>query len=130
MRRRTHHGELERSRTLPSAMIPTTQRDVRWNFIAAVVDAAGWGLAMGLISATTFLPLIVRQLSGSTFDVGLISAGLAIGWYVPGILVARYVERLARVKRYVMVLATIERLFLLMVVPLIYLFGPTRRDAV
>src|SRR5262249_41181724 len=49
------------------------------------------------------------------------------GWYVPGILVARYIERLAVVKRYVIALAIVERSFLLLVVPLIYVVGPRDR---
>jgi MFS family permease len=71
----------------------------------------------------------VRQLSGSTLAVGLISAGMTFGWYVPGILVARHIERLAVVKRYVMALAMVERSFLLLVVPLIYLVGARDRGA-
>jgi MFS family permease len=110
-------------------MTVTSERDLRWNFAVALVDAAGWGLGLGLVSAATFLPLFVRQLSGSTLAVGLISAGMTFGWYVPGILVARHIERLAVVKRYVMALAMVERSFLLLVVPLIYLVGARDRGA-
>jgi MFS family permease len=107
----------------------TSERDLRWNFIAALIDAVGWGLGMGLVSATTFLPMFVRELSGSTLAVGMVSAGMTLGWYVPGILVARYVERLTHVRRYVITLALLERLFLLLVVPLIYLCGNEHRGA-
>lgn len=107
----------------------TGERDVRWNFLAALIDAAGWGLGMGLISAATFLPLFVRQLSDSTLAVGLISTSMIFGMYVPGVLVARRVERLARVKPYVIALAVVERLLLFLVVPLIYLVGPHSRQA-
>jgi MFS family permease len=106
-----------------------SERDLRRNFLAALADAAGWGLGMGLISATTFLPLFVRQLSDSTLAVGLIAAAMTAGMYVPGVFVARHVERLASVKRYVITLAVIERAMLLMVVPLIYLVGPHSRPA-
>jgi MFS family permease len=110
-------------------MRSSSERDLRWNFTAALVDVAGWGLGLGLVSAATFLPLFVRQLSGSTLAVGLISAGMMFGWYVPGILVARRIERLALVKPYVMALAIVERSLLLLVVPLIYLVGPRDRGA-
>src|SRR3712207_5541965 len=60
----------------------------RWNFTAAVIDAAGWGVGMGLVSATTILPLFVRQLTPSPVATGLIQAAMLFGWLVPGILVS------------------------------------------
>jgi MFS family permease len=106
-----------------------SERDMRRNFLAVLTDAAGWGLGMGLISAATFLPLFVRQLSDSTLAVGLIAASMTAGIYLPGIVVARYVERLASVKRFVVTLAVIERGILFLIVPLIYLVGPHSRPA-
>jgi MFS family permease len=105
------------------------REDRRWNFTAAMIDAAGWGLGLGVISHDTFLPLFVTQLHGSDYAVGWIKTLLAFGWYVPGILVAGMIERKARVRRFVMVLAMLERAFLLAMVPLCLWLGPVNRGA-
>src|SRR5262245_30665714 len=99
-------------------------RDLRWNFIAALVDFAGWGLGFGFVSAATFLPLFVRQLTDAAWAIGLISTTLSLGWYVPGILVAHRFERLAVLRGTVMRVAVAERLPLLLMVPLVMALGP------
>jgi MFS family permease len=101
----------------------------RWNFSAALIDAAGWGLGMGVISHDTFLPLFVTELRGSDYAVGWIKTLLAFGWYVPGVLVAGMIERKLRVRSFVMTLAVAERLFLLAMVPLCLWLGPANRTA-
>jgi MFS family permease len=108
-------------------MYPSEDR--RWNFTAALIDAAGWGLGIGIISHDTFLPLFVSDLHGSHFAVGMIKTLLAFGWYVPGIAVAGMIERRARVKSFLMVLAIVERGFLLAMAPLCLWLGPADRSA-
>ena len=77
-------------------------KDEAWNFSAALIDAAGWGLGMGLISDSTFLPLFVHRLTASPLAIGAISSVMTFGWFMPGILVAGPIDRLPRVKSYVM----------------------------
>jgi MFS family permease len=101
-------------------------RDLRWNFIAALVDVAGWGLGFGFVSAATFLPLFVRQLTDAPWAIGLISATLSFGWYIPGILFAHRYERLPIVRHTVLWIAALERLPLLVMVPLVIALGPGR----
>jgi len=103
--------------------------DRRWNFTAALIDAAGWGLGLGIVSHDTFLPMFVSDLHGSHYAVGLIKTLLAFGWYVPGIVVAGMIERRARVKSFVMALAIIERSFLLAMAPLCLWLGAGHRTA-
>ncbi len=90
------------------------ERNVGWNFGAAVIDSCGWGVGMGMISASTILPLFVRQLTPSPFAVGLIQTVMLFGWLVPGILTSPWVEHLPRVKRSVMWVAALERSMLLL----------------
>src|SRR6476469_6967423 len=94
------------------------RRDLLWNFSAGVIDAAGWVTGMGLISATTLLPLFVRQLTDSPVAVGMIQAGMLLGWLLPGILTASWAEGLPRVKPAVMWIAALERLALFLMAPL------------
>jgi MFS family permease len=111
----------------PERMYPPEHR--RRNFLAALIDCAGWGLGIGIISHDTFMPLFVSDLHGSGYAVGLIKTLLAFGWYVPGILVAGKIERLPRVKRSLMILAAGERAFLLALAPLCLWLGPHHRTA-
>jgi MFS family permease len=103
------------------------ERHLRWNFAAAVVDAAGWGVGMTLISATTILPLFVRELTPSPVAVGMIQAVMLFGWLLPGILVSGAVDRFPRVKPSVMWIAALERLVLLALAPLCLMLGPSHR---
>lgn len=105
------------------------RRDLRWNFGAAVIDAAGWGVGMGLISPLTILPLFVAQLTRSEVAIGLITASQAFGWLVPGILVSAWLERQPRVKHSVMWIAMLERVMLLLMAPLCLWLGPHHRPA-
>jgi MFS family permease len=97
--------------------------DLRWNFGAGVIDAAGWGAGMSLVSATTILPLFVSRLTDSPVAVGMIQAVMLFGWLLPGILVSGWVERLPRVKTSVMWIAALERLALFVLAPLCLFFG-------
>ncbi len=97
---------------------------MRWNFGAAVIDAAGWGLGMGIIAYSTILPLFVGHLTRSPLAVGLIQAVMHCGWLLPGILVAGWWERMPRVKRPLMVIAGLERVQLLLIAPLCLWLGP------
>ncbi|HEU4752758.1 MAG TPA: MFS transporter, partial [Armatimonadota bacterium] len=104
-------------------------RDLRWNFGAALIDTAGWGVGMGLISPGTILPVFVGHLSQSPLYVGLIQAVQLFGWLVPGVLVSGWVERLPRVKFSVIWIAALERSMLLLLVPLCLWLGPAHRTA-
>jgi len=107
----------------------SSRGDLRWNFAAGVIDAAGWGTAMGLISATTVLPLFVQQLTESPFAVGMIQASMLFGWLLPGIATAGWVDRQPQVKASVMWVAALERLALFVVAPACLLLGPWNRSA-
>jgi MFS family permease len=103
------------------------RRDLRWNFSAAVIDAAGWGLGMAFISERTVLPLFVAQLTSSPAAVGLIQTITLLGWLLPGILISGWLERQPRVKHSVMWLALGERVFLALLIPLCLWLGPWNR---
>jgi len=105
------------------------RRDLRWNFSAGVIDAAGWGAGMSFVSATTMLPLFVRQLTDSPIAVGMIQAVMLFGWLLPGILVSGRIDALPKVQRSVMWIAGIERLALFALAPCCIWFGATHPDA-
>jgi MFS family permease len=103
--------------------------NLRRNFAAAVVDAAGWGLGMALISDRTVLPYFIGQLTPNPVAIGAMQALMLLGWFVPGILVAARIERLRRVKASVLWIAAVERVATFAIVPLCLWLGPRDRGA-
>ena len=76
---------------------PEIQKHFRHNFIVNVIDGAFFGLAMGMASTVTVIPLFVATLTDSTTLIGFIASLHIIGWQLPQILTA---SRVARLKRY------------------------------
>ncbi len=65
---------------------------------------------MSFTSTVTVLPLFVQQLGGSPFAIGLIPAIFNVGWLLPQLLTAPYVERLVLKKRFVLLVSLNERI--------------------
>jgi MFS family permease len=102
-------------RSLVNTMNHELERHFRRNMIANVSDGTLWLFGFAFLSAATILPVYFVHLSPSTFLLGLIPAMLDLGWFLPQLFTARYVERLPRKKPLVALLGFIERLpFLLM----------------
>lgn len=82
---------------------------VRFNFVVNVLDGSFFGLALGVASFVTVIPLFVDQMTDSTTLIGLVSALHSIGWQLPQLLTASHVARLRRFKRMVMFMTIHER---------------------
>ena len=82
----------------------------RWNFTVNAADLAFYALAMSFASRLTILPAFVNKFTSSNFIIGLIPTISIIGWLLPQLLSARYVERFSRKKPFVLVVSTGERL--------------------
>jgi MFS family permease len=89
------------------------RRTYRINFLLCFIDAVGFPTGMSFISNLTILPLFVRQLTDSNILVGLIPSIGSMGFFLPQIFVANYIERLPTKRNYVVVLAGIERIAIL-----------------
>ena len=85
-------------------------KNYRWNFTVNVIDYGLFNLGMGFVSITTILPFFVRQLTSSNLIVGLIPSVAALGYALPQILSARYVERLRHRKYFLLQVGIGERL--------------------
>ena len=48
--------------------------DIRRNFIALLIDAAGWPLGQSFLSPQTILPMFIALLTRSSFVIGLVVA--------------------------------------------------------
>ena len=92
------------------------ERHFRRNFIANMWDGTLWMSGFSFLSAATILPVYFSHLSSSTLLLGLIPALLDLGWFMPQLLTAQYVEKLPRKLPLVLSLGITERLpFLLLV---------------
>lgn len=94
----------------PIPRLPEVEREQRHNFAMGVLDGGFFGLAIGLASYVTVLPLFVHTLSDSAILIGSISAIRMAGWQLPQLLTVNRVARLGRYKPMVLAMSTFERL--------------------
>src|SRR5262245_21916894 len=83
--------------------------NVRHNFTMNIMDGLFFGLALGLASTVTVLPLFLNTLTHSTILIGLIASLHTIGWQFPQLLTSGYVARLRRYKPMVIFMTIHER---------------------
>ncbi|MCB9177701.1 MAG: MFS transporter [Caldilineae bacterium] len=95
----------------PSA--PSTADEVEsalgYNFAVHTVDAAFFGLAIGLASWITVIPLFLASQTDSALAIGMIASIQPLGWHLPQLLTAKRVARLPRLMPMVMRMTIIER---------------------
>ncbi len=73
-----------------------SEKEYKWNFFVNSTDMALFNLGMTMASISTLLPLYVRNLGGTNFEVGLIPAIANLGWGLPALIGAKYAERYPR----------------------------------
>ncbi len=74
-----------------------------------VGDGTFFGLALGLASTVTVIPLFLNTLTTSTILIGLVASVHSIGWSLPQLLTSSYVSRLKRYKPMVIFMTIHER---------------------
>ncbi|GAB4536572.1 MAG: MFS transporter [Anaerolineales bacterium] len=101
----------------PKTRFQSLPADLQHNLIVNVLDGGFFGLAIGLASFVTVIPLFVSTLTDSALLIGLVGTVHTLGWQLPQIFTARRVARLPRFKPAVMFLTIHECLpFLLLAV--------------
>lgn len=95
--------------TVQTTLVTQERSFVRHNFTVNVLDGAFFGLALGVASYVTVIPLFVSRLTDSAILIGLIASLHSIGWQFPQLLTSGYVARLTRYKRMVMWMTLHER---------------------
>jgi MFS family permease len=88
---------------------------VRWNFAANVLDGSLYGFAMTLISMTAVVPVLITQMGGSGIIVGLVPVVWALGFNLPQVLMAPYVEKRKDRKAILLRTALVQRVVWLLV---------------
>lgn len=74
------------------------ERHYRWNFAVNLLDGLFFWFGASFASSTTILPLFISKLTSSTLPIGLVAVISQSGWFLPQLLTANAVERLARKK--------------------------------
>jgi MFS family permease len=84
--------------------------NLRWNMSMLSLDYGLFGLGLSLIATTTILPAFAQRLGASNIVIGFIPAILTVGWGLPSILFANYIERLERKLPLVLAVTVGERI--------------------
>lgn len=87
-----------------------TRKHLRHNVIVNLCDGGFFGMAIGLVSFGTILPLFVASMTDSATLIGLVPAIHATGWLLPQLFTAGHTSRLRRYKRTVMLMTIHERI--------------------
>ena len=85
-------------------------RYFRRNFAVNVGDVALYSFALSFTPLLTVLPAFVSEFTSSNVIIGMIPAISVLGWMLPQVLSARYVERLRRKKKFILIVGIGERL--------------------
>ncbi len=83
---------------------------LRWNFSVNAVDFGLYIFALSFASQLTILPAFVREFTSSNLVIGIIPTINVIGWLLPQMLSARYIEKFNRKKRFILIVGIGERL--------------------
>jgi MFS family permease len=86
------------------------RKHLRHNVTVNMLDGVFFGLAMGLASFVTVIPLFVSTLTDSVLLIGLIPAIHAVGWQLPQLLTVNRIARLRRYKPMALLMTIHERL--------------------
>jgi MFS family permease len=87
-----------------------SQSNIRWNFWTLGPDIAFFSLGISVSSVYTIMPLFVSHLTPDNWPVALIVTARMLGLYLPQPFVATYIERLQRVKPFLLIATLFERL--------------------
>ena len=97
-------------------------KNTRFNFFVNSANAAFYTVAMSFASIITLLPLFIQKLGGTNLQIGLIPALAFLGYMVPGIFTANYIEKIPRKLSFVQKLTLIERIpFLILAISCFFL---------
>ncbi|MFN8499300.1 MAG: MFS transporter [Anaerolineae bacterium] len=89
---------------------PYVQNNLLRNFTVNILDGTFFMLGMSFSSVVTVMPLFVSQLSDSPLLISLIPAIQNVGWFLPALFTAQYVEKLPRKKPFVLLMTLNERI--------------------
>ncbi|MHB9031823.1 MAG: MFS transporter [Anaerolineae bacterium] len=112
----------------PPQPLVSLEADYRHNFPFFLADGTLFGIALGILGATTLVPDFMRRLTGSEILIGLSSNLFTIGWTLPQLIVARLIVRARRVKRWYVGVNVLGRSAIFIFAAAMLLLGVTNRQ--
>lgn len=88
----------------------SSQPNLRHNIIVNLLDGGFYGLAIGLASFTTILPLFVSTMTNSAILIGLVPSVHNMGYLLPQLFTSKIVARQVKLKSFVLRNSINERL--------------------
>ena len=89
---------------------PDSKQVLKRNILFNLLDGGFFGFGLGFASFSTILPLFVAQLTNSAVLIGLIPAIHNVGWQFPQLLTAKWLSKMDRYKKVVLLTTIHERL--------------------
>jgi MFS family permease len=89
-------------------------------YYAVLIDGTFFFTAMAFVAPATVIPAFAKELGASPWIIGLAPTLYNLGWMLPQLFSARYVQRLTRRKPYFLTMAGTQRLFYLLIAGLIW----------
>lgn len=86
------------------------RQNFKRNFIYNSMDGIFWLFGESFVSVSTILPVFASTLTDSPVLIGLVPALINAGWFLPQLLMAGHVQRLARKMPFARAMAIVERL--------------------
>ncbi len=74
------------------------KKGYRWNFTVLLLDRVFAPMGMSFAASSTVLPAFARHLTSSNLLIGLVPSINTLGWLIPQILVANFIQKLKRKK--------------------------------
>ncbi len=96
-------------------------RNYRHNFIVNALDISLFMGGYALMSSSSVLPMFAGRLTSSPLVIGLVAALPVVGWLLPQVFTARWVERLPRKRPFVLLTSLLgERLSIVILAFLVW----------
>jgi len=89
---------------------PEVRKHYKRNFIANTLDNAIWYVGDSFVSVTTILPVFASKMTDSAVMIGLVTALVNAGWFIPQFFLAGYVKNLKKKLPFAKKMAILERL--------------------
>ncbi|MGB8645497.1 MAG: MFS transporter, partial [Anaerolineae bacterium] len=102
---------------------------LRHNLTFNIIDGTVWLFGISFVSTATILPVYVSHLTSSALLIGLIPALESLGWYLPQLVTAPFVEGLKRVRPVLLAVSFFERVPFLLIGLVIWLFPARAGDS-
>ena len=104
----------------------TKSRRPMGNYYAVLIDGAFYFTAMTFVAAATVVPTFAKELGATPLVIGLAPMLANMGWMLPQLFSARYVQRLTYRRPYVLTMMGLQRLCFLAIAVFCWLLPASR----